>query len=325
MDKIRRLDRTPDPLPPQQPPPPPVEGGTHVVQLLRTYPNLRQARDYPFAPGGERSVALGYAKAAKRSRRLIYVEDQYFWGNEIASTFLDSLRRQPRAAPGVRAAAVPRPGGLHPHPAAARPAAGHPGPDGGGAGTGGGVRPGERRRHPGLRARQALRDGRRVVHDRVGQLQPPLLDPRLRADRRVVDRADGSTSPYAQMLRLRLAAEHLGRLDRVLAGEDLADVVADCLEPEDMYAAYADERRRPGRLAHPAAGADRAHPASCAGSTSRTWPGRPGCGPASRCASCRTPTGGRGGCGSGAASDPPTDSLRSGPRSAAGLRVRLRP
>ena len=42
------------------------------------------------------------------------------------------------------------------------------------------------------------------------------------------------------MLRLRLAAEHLGRLDRVLAGEELTDVVADCLEPEDMYAAYAD-------------------------------------------------------------------------------------
>ena len=95
MDKIRRLDRTPDPLPPQQPPPPPVEGGTHVVQLLRTYPNLRQARDYPFAPGGERSVALGYGKAARRSRRLIYVEDQYFWGNEIASTFLDSLVDNP--------------------------------------------------------------------------------------------------------------------------------------------------------------------------------------------------------------------------------------
>ena len=61
------------------------------MQLLRTYPNHRQARDYPFAPGGERSVARGYAKAARRARRLIYVEDQYFWGNEIASTFLQGL------------------------------------------------------------------------------------------------------------------------------------------------------------------------------------------------------------------------------------------
>jgi phosphatidylserine/phosphatidylglycerophosphate/cardiolipin synthase-like enzyme len=55
----------------------------------------------------------------------------------------------------------------------------------------------------------------------------------------IVDRADGSTSPYAQALRLRLAAEHLGRLDRVLAGEDLAEVMADCLDPEDMVTAYA--------------------------------------------------------------------------------------
>ena len=90
-DKLRRLDRRPDPLTDQQGPPPPVDGGTHAVQLLRTYPNLRQARDYPFAPGGERSVARGYEKAAKRARRLVYVEDQYFWGQEIASTFLDSL------------------------------------------------------------------------------------------------------------------------------------------------------------------------------------------------------------------------------------------
>src|SRR3954447_24167453 len=53
-DRLRGLDTTPDPLPPQSPPPPPVEGGHHVVQLLRTYPNLRQGRDYAFARGGER-------------------------------------------------------------------------------------------------------------------------------------------------------------------------------------------------------------------------------------------------------------------------------
>src|SRR4051794_16012839 len=41
QDRILGMDLPPDPLPPQAPPPPPVEGGTHVVQLLRTYPNLR--------------------------------------------------------------------------------------------------------------------------------------------------------------------------------------------------------------------------------------------------------------------------------------------
>ncbi|MBF4763296.1 phospholipase [Nocardioides islandensis] len=239
MDKIRRLDRTPDPLPDQQPPPPPVEGGTHVVQLLRTYPNLRQARDYPFAPGGERSVALGYAKAAKRSRRLIYVEDQYFWGNEIASTFLDSLVENP----GLHIVCVLP---LYPDLEGSS-------------------------RTPQLLGRQrAIRDlmeaapGRVAAYGLENDAGTPIYvhaklcvmddvwcttgsdnfnrrswthDSELTAA--IVDRADGSTSPYAQALRLRLAAEHLGRLDRVLAGEDLADVVADCLDPHDMVTAYA--------------------------------------------------------------------------------------
>jgi hypothetical protein len=60
QDKLLRMDMTPDPLPEQAPPPPSPEGGTHTVQLLRTYPNLRRGRDYPFARGGERSVARGY-------------------------------------------------------------------------------------------------------------------------------------------------------------------------------------------------------------------------------------------------------------------------
>ena len=66
-DRLRGLDTTPDPLPEQAPPPPPVEGGEHVVQLLRTYPNLRRGRDYAFARGGERSVARGYTKAVERA------------------------------------------------------------------------------------------------------------------------------------------------------------------------------------------------------------------------------------------------------------------
>ena len=242
-DKVRRLDRTPDPLPPQQPPPSPVDGGTHVVQLLRTYPNLRQARDYPFAPGGERSVALGYAKAAKRSRRLIYVEDQYFWGNEIASTFLDALVDNP----GLHLMCVLP---LYPDLEGSS-------------------------RTPQLLGRQrAIRDLMEAAPGRVAAYglendagTPVYVHAKLcvmddawcttgsdNFNRRswthdselsavVVDRADsgsgGDISPYAQMLRLRLAAEHLGRLDRVLAGEDLTDVVPDCLEPEDMVTAYA--------------------------------------------------------------------------------------
>ncbi|MEI5676110.1 MULTISPECIES: phospholipase D family protein [unclassified Nocardioides] len=92
-DKIRGLDVRPDPLPPQAPPPP--AAGSHTVQLLRTYPNLRHGRDYPFARGGERSVARGYTKALDRARRLVYVEDQYLWGHHIGNAFTRALRDHP--------------------------------------------------------------------------------------------------------------------------------------------------------------------------------------------------------------------------------------
>ncbi len=95
-DRILRMDVSPDPLPEQAPPPPPVVGGTHVVQLLRTYPNLRQGRDYPFAHGGERSVARGYSKALERARRVVYVEDQYLWGHHVGDVFTEALRRNPQ-------------------------------------------------------------------------------------------------------------------------------------------------------------------------------------------------------------------------------------
>jgi hypothetical protein len=94
-DRATGVDLSPDPMPPQADPPPPVEGGTHVVQLLRTYPNLRHGLDYPFARGGERSVARGYTKALDRARHLVYVEDQYLWGHHIGNAFTQALREHP--------------------------------------------------------------------------------------------------------------------------------------------------------------------------------------------------------------------------------------
>jgi phosphatidylserine/phosphatidylglycerophosphate/cardiolipin synthase-like enzyme len=94
QDRVRRIDVTPDRLPEQAPAPPPVADGTHVVQLLRTYPNLRHGRDYPFARGGERSVARGYSKALERARRLVYIEDQYLWGHHVGDVFTEALRAQ---------------------------------------------------------------------------------------------------------------------------------------------------------------------------------------------------------------------------------------
>jgi len=90
-DRLRGEDTTADPLPDQASPPDPVPGGTHVVQLLRTYPNLRHGRDYPFARGGERSVARGYSKALSRAQELVYIEDQYLWSPHVAEAFVDAL------------------------------------------------------------------------------------------------------------------------------------------------------------------------------------------------------------------------------------------
>ncbi|MGW0891573.1 phospholipase D-like domain-containing protein [Saccharopolyspora sp. NPDC002578] len=89
-DKLRRGATTP--LPSVLPVPP--KQGEHLVQLLRTYP--KKTPRYPFAPRGERSVAHGYAKALRRARRLVYVEDQFFWSPMVAKVFAEALRRNPR-------------------------------------------------------------------------------------------------------------------------------------------------------------------------------------------------------------------------------------
>ena len=64
-----------------------------LVQLLTAYPDLRRGRDYPFARGGERSVARGYNKALAQARQLVYIEDQYLWSPDVAQAFVESLRR----------------------------------------------------------------------------------------------------------------------------------------------------------------------------------------------------------------------------------------
>lgn len=82
---------------------PPPEAGPHRVQILRTYPAKRPP--YPFAPHGERSIARAYSRAFARARRLIYIEDQYFWSDAVAATLAEALRREPQL---VVIAVVPR-------------------------------------------------------------------------------------------------------------------------------------------------------------------------------------------------------------------------
>ncbi len=88
-----------DPLPPQLPDPPSRPAG-RTVQVLRTYPYRR--RGYPFAPAGERSIARAYGKAIGRATSLIYIEDQYLWSAQVATSLADALA----AAPELRLTVV---------------------------------------------------------------------------------------------------------------------------------------------------------------------------------------------------------------------------
>ena len=161
------------PRPPQPP------SGPYAMQVVRTYPVHR--RPFPFAPDGERSIARAYLHAFSRARRLVYLEDQYLWSA--------SARRRARR----RAVARARAAGRHRHPAVPRS-----GRLDLGAGerdrspqrdararrrrrpAGRGLRPGQRRRHPDLRALEGVHRRRRVARHRLRQPQPAVVEPRLR-------------------------------------------------------------------------------------------------------------------------------------------------
>ena len=251
-DRLLRMDMSPDPLPEQAPPPPPVDGGTHVVQLLRTYPDLRCGRDYPFARGGERSVARGYSKALLKARRLVYVEDQYLWGHHVGDVFTDALRREP----GLHVIAVVP---LQPDLEGASRA------------------PQLLGRRRAMTEMMAAGRGRVAFYGIENHAGTPVYvhakacvvddiwasvgsdnfnrrswthDSELSAV--VVDRStygddDGEHGAYARRLRLALAAEHLDRsFDPEVDASDEASllaVMADCVDPLDMFEAYAATAR----------------------------------------------------------------------------------
>lgn len=90
VQSAARMPRHPKPLPARWDPPP--ERGEHLVQVLRTYPAKRPP--FPFAPQGERTIALAYEHAFARAKRLIYIEDQYFWSKVVTGTLAAALRRE---------------------------------------------------------------------------------------------------------------------------------------------------------------------------------------------------------------------------------------
>lgn len=91
---LHREDLSPDPLGDQWPPPPPRADAHEIVQIIRTFPVI-YPKSYDFAPEGERSVMLGNAKAIARAERLVYVEDQYLWSEEVGDHFAGALRDNP--------------------------------------------------------------------------------------------------------------------------------------------------------------------------------------------------------------------------------------
>ncbi|MCU1537034.1 MAG: phospholipase [Humibacillus sp.] len=230
IDTVRGLDTSPEKLPDQWPAPPPA--GEHLVQLLRTYPDLRGGTDYPFANGGERSVGRGYAKAVARAERLVYVEDQYFWGHDVAKVFEEPLRTNPDLRLVV---VIP----LYPDLA---------GPN----------------RVPQLLGRQrALARLTEIAPDRVaayGLENHAGVPVYVHAKACVIDDTWASIGSdnfsrrswthdselsavvldetYARDLRLTLAAEHLDRLGQV-EQHGLVETMGDCVEPTGMFEAYA--------------------------------------------------------------------------------------
>jgi phosphatidylserine/phosphatidylglycerophosphate/cardiolipin synthase-like enzyme len=89
-----REDLTAEPLGDQWPPPDPRPDGNEIVQIIRTFPVLRP-KGFDFAPQGERTVMLANTKAIAQADRLIYVEDQYLWSDDVGEHFAAALRDNP--------------------------------------------------------------------------------------------------------------------------------------------------------------------------------------------------------------------------------------
>jgi phosphatidylserine/phosphatidylglycerophosphate/cardiolipin synthase-like enzyme len=262
-DKLSRTDLSPDPLPDQAPAPEPVPGGTQIVQLLRTYPNLRHGRDYPFARGGERSVARGYSKALAKAERLVYIEDQYLWSTDVAHAFVESLSSNPELRVIAVLPHVPdqsKPMSKIPQQLGRAEALAMLMEAGGDRVAAYGIE-----NHDGLpvyvHAKICVMDDwwATVGSDNFNR-RSWTHDSELSAV--VVDEAGGDHSAYARRLRLTLAAEHLdreigpaefpgdiSRIERGTAPGDLDDeellrVMADCVDAVGMFDAYAASAAR---------------------------------------------------------------------------------
>ena len=91
---FHREDLSPEPLGAQAPPPRSRPDGNDIVQIVRTFPVI-YPKGFDFAPEGERSVMLSNTKAIAQADRLVYVEDQYLWSDDVGDHFANALRKNP--------------------------------------------------------------------------------------------------------------------------------------------------------------------------------------------------------------------------------------
>lgn len=235
-DRLSTVQDESTPLPPTRPAPEPVDGGTHVVQLLRTYPHRHLGRAYPFAPRGERSIARAHLKAIGQARALVYIEEQYLWSSSVTSALADALRSNPALhliavlphRPDLtgtaellqlegRFEAVTQLSEAAPDRFAAYGIENHAG-------------------WPVyVHAKVFVIDDwyATIGSDNVNR-RSWTHDSELTA--LVLDEAATDHSPFARSLRLRLAAEHL---DRPLSGPEHEVAMADCVSASGMFDAYA--------------------------------------------------------------------------------------
>ena len=291
----------------RRPHPPPT--GTCAVQLLRTYPRRRPR--YPYAPRGERSIALAYTKALGRAEQLIYVEDQYLWSFDVARIFAAALQRSPRLQ---LIAVVPRRPDNENQFYNEAAMLGHAEALAMVREAGGDrvqVLDVENLRGPArLRPRQAVRRRRRLGGGRQRQLQHEVVDARLRADRRGGGlrtrpaRADRSRRARGRSPPVRSRAAP----DGCCANTSASTTDDDLLDPVAGRGHGPQERRRARRVARRRTPRTRGPPGGCAATPSARKAGCPpgiaGSPPRSTGPSS-TRTAARSTCDCGAPTDPP--------------------
>ena len=172
-----------------------------------------------------------------RAERIVYVEDQYFWGNDVADVFAPTLRQHPELRLLVVIPLYPDVGGLN------RVAQ-------------------QLGRERAIETLMRVAPGRVAAYGIENHAGTPVY---VHAKVCVVDDVWASTGSdnfnrrswthdselsavvldhaYPRDLRLTLAAEHLDRLPDV-AERGLPEVMADCLDPADMYDVYAASATR---------------------------------------------------------------------------------